>query len=1167
MRITFILLFASVFSLYAGNGYSQDIKVTLSAKNASMTKILEAIESQTDYLFIINSNVNTARKVSVEAKQTAVTKILNDMLKGTDVHYAIEGMYIVLSKNRMNKESAMELADKELIITGKVSDTTGEPLLGVNILLKGTTIGVISDFDGNYSIKVPEGKGELVFSYIGFQQKVVSLNGKSIVNVTMSEDSKVLGEVVVTAMGIERKAKSLTYATQQVQGKELTRAKDANFINALQGKTSGLVITPNSTGAGGSSKLLLRGNSSVLGDNSPLIVLDGVPMADRNGSQIEDALLSGGNGTDGGDGLSNINPDDIASITVLKGANAAALYGSKAGSGVIIITTKQGSEGRVSIDVSSSSLFETPLVLPKFQNDFGGELEYYYDRSINPNSPVYRRRLSAQSWGPRIGTYSKETLNEVPYARNSGMDNVNSFLETGTNFNNSVSVSGGSKLAQSYFSYGNTVAKGMTPGNKFTRHNISFRQSISLFKEHLKLNFSGSYIIQKSLNRPGSGFYANPLYPLYQMPRNADIGYFKDNGEIYGDLYYVNSYDKDNSYRRAGVKGPIQQWPWIDGSDDANNPYWYVNRLKKEARRERIFGSIGATVKVIDGLTAQVRLKIDRTNDSNETKTWQGTKAKNIYNSIYENSRQTNNQIYADFLVSYAKKFGDFDVSANVGGSTQKEDYSSFGVNYWMGDSTSVANVFDPSNIVGSTSARPSTTTGVDQNWENALYATAQLGYKEMAYIDATVRTDWARTFTQFKELNSDNKDYYTYYSVGGNVLLDQMFHFSGDKVSQLKLRLSYSEVGNPIPNQVLNSIRQNYGSGSAVAVQFRSFKKPGPEQNKSTELGIDGSFFNRSLDVDMTFYNTLTVGQWLPLGSATGGQIPLNSGKIRNRGVETTLSYTFSPNHDFNWKTTVNYSYNTNEILKTYGPDGNTMMEREPIFQGGLKVRYEVGKPYGELYGKTFLKDANGKIKVDRMGAPKLTPDYNCYLGNANAPHHLSWGNNFNYKDFSLYFLIDGKIGGTVLSYTEARMDMFGVSKRTGDARNSNITYIKKENLGGTSVGVAVPGLIMEDGNIAPVEEYYKAIGAGEPALSEYAYSATNFRLREISLGYTFRSLFGNGKDLGISLVGRNLFFIYKDTPVDPDVSVSTSNSFGGIEAFSLPTTRSFGINLKASF
>lgn len=1165
MKVTLLLIWISIFSLNAKEGYSQSARISYSARNTPIENILNEIEKQTEYLFIINSHVDIDKKVSINAKEIPVSKVLDDLFKGTNIHYLMEGSHIILSnKVGETKTDGINQNDKRVTISGKVTDSTGEPLIGVNITLKGTNEGVISDIDGNYSIRIPELSGELTFSYIGYKAMTVAIR-KNMINVTLAEDTEVLDEVVVTALGIEKKASSLTYATQKVNGDELTRAKDANFINALQGKTAGLVITPNSTGAGGSSKLLLRGNTSILGNNQPLIILDGVPMADRSTAQIEDALLSGGNSTDGGDGLSNINPDDIADINILKGANAAALYGSKAANGVLIITTKKGQEGRTSVDVSSSMLFETPLVTPKFQNTYGANAEFYDDTSLNPNEAINKRRLNMYSWGDRIGRMSQTALNEIPYARNNAVDNISSFLQTGTNFNNSISVSSGAKNSTSYFSYGNTTSKGMIPQNKFERHNITLRQTVNLLDNHVEVSFSGSYIHQTSKNRPGSGIYANPLYDLYLMPRNADISYFKDHSETYGQLYYVR--EINGKYPKANAEGPIQQWPWLD-NENRNSPYWYANRLQKENVRERAFATIGLKVNIIDGLTALARCKIDRTKDTNETKTYQGTNAKNVYNSIHEYNKATSDQIFADFLVSYNKKVGDFDLSANVGGSTLKEDFTSFGFNYWMADSTSTPNVFDPSNIITTKhdGANVPTSKSKDQNWENAVYATASIGYKDMAFIDASVRTDWARVYTQFSALGTPN--HYTYYSVGGNALLNSIFGIQSDILNYSKVRISYSEVGNSIPNLSYGGMSKNWGAQITEASGYRTFYNPLPETMRSTELGVEARFLNNTIDFDLTFYNTIMLNQWLPKSAATGGQIPLNSGKIRNRGFETTLAYNFSRlNGKFIWRTAFNYSFNKNVILKTYGENLNKVMETTPVYTGGLKIRYEVGKPYGELYGRTFAYGSDGKIKTDVNGAPMISSKYDCYLGNANSPHHLGWSNSLNYKNFSFYFLIDGKIGGTVISYTEARLDAYGLSERSGKARDAGVTYLSKSSVGGQLVMKPVQGVVMPDGQIAPAKGYFQAIGLGEPALSEYAYSATNFRLREVSFGYTFRKLFKLPIDLSASLVARNLFFLYKDSPVDPDVSVSTANSYGGIEAFSLPTTRSYGLNLKLSF
>lgn len=1052
-------------------------------------------------------------------------------------------------------------------VTGRVTDQMGEPLVGASVVVKGTKTVTITDAEGRFSLNIPAGREELVISYIGAKPQTVKLEGRTSIDVQMSTGDNELNEVVVTALGIERKPDELTYATQKVKGDELTRAKDANFINALQGKTAGLVITPNASGAGGSSKLILRGSGSILGNNEPLIVVDGVPMADLRSAQIGDALLSGGNSTDGGDALSNINPDDIDNITILKGANAAALYGSKAANGVVMITTKRGREGKVQLSVSSSLLVETPLVTPNFQNSFGANAEEFANAWYDPNNPFTDRRLSMYSWGAPIGRLSQTALNAIPYARNAAMDNVGEFLQTATNFNNTISASFGSEKASNYISYSNTTSNGIIPGNKFNRHILSFRENIRLFQNKLEISLSGNYVYQDAKNRPGSGVYANPLYDLYLMPRNADIRYFKHNSEAYGQLYYINAVN--GVYPKASVEGPIQLWPWSN-EENRNSPYWYQNRLLRDQIRERFYGTVGVKVDIYDGLSAQAHFKIDRTKDTNESKTYQGTRAKTFYNSIHEFGKSETNELYADFLLSYAKKVRDFDVSANFGGSTRKVNTSYVGWNYWMSDSTSTPNIFDPTNVITSKGdgAHVPITKTKSEDWENSLYATLSLGYREMAFLDATWRSDWSRVYTQFHDFGTGDK-FYSYYSVGGNVLLNKLLNLPEDFfINHSKLRLSYSEVGNSIPNQDYYAYFQAFATGNITASQYRNFAtKPLPETVRSTELGLDLRMFNDRLLFDFTFYNSVMLHQWLPQAAATGGSLPLNSGKIRNRGFETTLSYNFQlPARDFSWKTAVNYSFNKNEILETYG-DTDTPIITDLVYQGGLKARYEVGKPYGELYGRGYLYGSDGKIQLDGDGVPMLSGTYDTYLGNANSPHHLGWSNTFTWKNLSFYFLIDGKIGGNVISYTEAFMDAYGVSERSGEARKSGVTYLKKSVVGGVEVMQSVPGIQLPDGQIVSAQDYYQKIGMGEPLLSEYTYSATSFRLREASLGYTFRNLFGEQRDLSVSFVARNLFFLYKDSPVDPDISVSTSNSYSGIDAFSMPSTRSYGLTIKATF
>lgn len=1164
----FLFLFFQVLCLNA-----QSEKFTLNSNKITIGKLFKEVKKQTKLDVIYNvSDINPDKSVTVNAKNESITSVLDKVFSGTNVTYVIDGKYIVFSvKSSPRPAKTVQPSGKNRVVKGKVTDAAGEALIGVNVQLKGTSNGVMTDMDGNFQLTV-QGKGDLLFSYIGYKQVLEPLtDGKSVINVTMKEDSKLLDEVVVTAMGIERAAKSLTYATQTVGGAELTRAKDANFINSLQGKSAGLVITPNAGGAGSASKILLRGNSSIIGENSPLIVVDGIPMQNKVEGQY-DGTSGGGykmayaSSSEGGDALSNINPDDIESVTILKGANSAALYGKAAANGVIMITTKKGKEGKISIDVSSSSMFENPLVLPKVQNIFGG--------TINQN------QLSASSWGKPLSEMTADEL-KIPGVTNHAQDMIGDFFQTGTNFNNSISFSGGSEKMQSYFSYGNTMAKGMIPSNKFNRHSLALRQSYNFLNKKLKLDLSMNYIHQKSNNRVSGGTVFNPLYNLYLAPRNLDMSYYKTfekPGEWQSEkitVLYAGPKNVETTTTNVLLKGNMQNWFLGRGSAGENNPYWLNNRVTNETTTKHFYGTAGLTYSILDGLSAQARLSYDRTDTDGDAKIYATTVAREgtlIDRGQYSNSNESFYDIFTDYLLSYNKKVSDYNLSGSMGFSFDKKR----GENFWMRNSgaTSYAyytqddikniptsiNVFQPDASYATTR-----TYSVSSDWSKALFMTGSVGYKEMVYLDASYRMDWARAFTQFKYKGV--KDHFGYYSVGANALLNEIFKM-GEQVNRFKVRFSYSEVGNSVPNILYSAQKVNNGTGGVVAVDFTDWD-PKPETMRSTEFGVDLGLFRNTLDVNLTLYNSMSFNQYLPTTSATGAIKPINSGKVRNRGLETTVAYTFTPSRNFFWKTGVNFSYNENKILQTF-------KHRKDIYIGigtsdNLKVKFLEGGSYGDLYSKDFDRynkfeaeeglGKEGDIKLDPQGNPSLRArgGHSRYLGNMNAKVNLGWNNTFDYKGISLYVLIDGKIGGKVISFTEAYLDKNGVSERSAKARMSNLTWTDSD-------GKKYPAVVMPDGNLAAAEKYYSTIGS-QIFASEYVYDATNFRLRELSLGYTFKNLLGASTRFSVSAVARNLFFLYKQAPVDPDVSLSTANALGGVDIFGLPSSRSIGLNLKLSF
>ena len=1166
-------------------------RISLTENNVSVEEVLKKIEQQAQCLFVFNTQIDTRRSVNLNVQNKTVSEVLDLVFQGTNVTYSIQNPNIVLSQSatqvvaetpKTNNQSTA----KERIVTGTVTDPSGETLIGLAIRVVGTTVGTITDYDGNYSINVPAGSNQLEFSYVGYQPTTISVDGRSTIDVVMQSDVKALEEIVVTAMGIERKAESLTYATQTVGGDELTRAKEANLINSLQGKSAGLTITPNSGGAGGASKILLRGNASMLGNNSPLIVIDGVPMQNSVSGQMDMAsgganLITGGS-QEGSDALSQLNPDDIESITVLKGANAAALYGSAASNGVLMITTKKGKEGQLRIDISSSSTFETPLVLPKLQNVYGPNMTGSVKDGFT---------MGSNSWGQKMSDLPDDYYNPSysPYRLSRDVYDIRDFYQLGTNFNNSISLSGGTKTAQTYFSYGNTTASGIVETNKFSRHNIALRQNFSFFEDKLKIDISVNYINQKTTNRPTGGTFFNPIYQLYTAPRNLDMNWYRQNYADKNATWLSNPYSvlmstTDENGKPITAINPNQiqtelsdsnygKQVWFSDNINLNNPWWLINRMTREDIINRTYGSIAATWRIIDGLNLQARIKYDYNEANSEERqyatTWGNAEMIDRGRLILDHTKSQD--FYGDFMLSYNKTFlEEFTIGVNAGGSMFNSES-----NQWM--ITPIAKAGGPYTEDKSCNQFILSDIHINsgdnygglpvKNWERALFATAQFTWRDWITVEGSYRDDWYRAFTQFRDMSP----HFAYFSGGANAQLSNIFSMPR-QINELKARVSFSQVGNSIPNNLfLASASRDPATGAYINSAIIDFKNPKPETTESFEAGFDVSLFERALRFDITYYNAVMKNQFMKYKGSAGKDVFINGGKVRNQGVELSASYIFAPTPDFSWITNVNYAFNDNKILTVARKENGTPYVHEVDMGNlsGLKVKFIEGGSYGDLYAVGFMTDKNtGEIVVDpETGAPfKKNGQAIEYLGNMNAKHTMGWSNTFNYKDLSFYFLIDGKIGGKVISFTEAYLDYFGTSQASGDARMqaeaNNIVWTSSD---GT---ISKPGMYIPGTNqIVPVDQYYQTVGGSSPVGKNYVYDGTNFRLREISLAYTFRNLLGAGKNLTLSANARNLFFIYLNAPIDPETSLSTQNALGNVDVFSMPTTRSFGLSLKATF
>ncbi|MGN0090537.1 MAG: SusC/RagA family TonB-linked outer membrane protein [Alloprevotella sp.] len=1145
-------------------------------------------------------------------------------------------------------------------VRGTVVDVDGLPLTGASVAVVGTTNGTTVDNDGNFTLNGVKKGAKLNVSFIGYKTQQVVWDGTSAIEVVLLEDDNILGEAVVTAMGIVRKATSLTYATQQIKSDDLMKVQDPNLVNGLDGKISGVTITPGAGGAGGASKILLRGNKSIQGNNDPLIVVDGVPMNNSRRSEVDGMNLATTASTEGGDALSQINPDDIESINVLKGANAAALYGSRAANGVLMITTKKGKEGKLDVNFTSNVTMDKAFVTPEIQNVYGASVvPSTFDEEGNL---IQSGSISINSWGakmsgentrytaniannPYSGDLTKETsiykLNLQPnadgsdltgaqilqqaginptrdiYLRNYGADDISDFYRLGVTTNNSVSLSGGTEKVRSYVSYANSHASGLLENNEYNRHTFAFRQHYKLFNR-LTMDANFNYVQSKTKNRIGGGTVGNPMYDLYTMPRNVDFQYYKENycqqgSWLTGNQRYYPSGSTSFAMARVLLTGDSQNW--IFQSPLHNNPYWVMNQNTGEEKDDRFYGNFQANLDLGFGFAIQGRVNLDYDKYNKESHksatTWDPANLNDYGRYWLYNSSTTD--IYTDWLLSYNRTFKeDWTVGATAGwvGHTTKGTSVSTDCtatvdmikNGIVSELSTVFNRFDPSS-----GGNGVTSKGKSSNWDKAALFTAQIGWKDAVYVDGSYRMDWYRAFRQARFVGgaNDAKDHYGYFGVGANTILTNLFKM-GEPVSYLKYRISYSQVGNSIPNSIFDLQSSNSVTGGASGSKYNTFT-PKPETMKSFETGIESQFFNNALNVDVTYYNSRLDNAYIVISGQNGKSSPLNSACVRNQGVELTVGYDWQIGNGWRWKTSVNFSYNDNKILETYKNEKGIDKPIDVSVAQGVKVRYIKGEKYGDMYvndytrwrddiygytdeegnlvlnseGKGELIHKAGDIYVNSSGAPsfdgnlkylsnsgkvitKSGSKYSRYLGNMNSKYQLSWSNTFSYKNFNLFFLINGRIGGKVISLTEAYLDRLGVSQRTADARlaaesNPNLLYTKED-------GTQVAGMFINEGrDLVPVQTWYETIGVNDA--SNYVYNATNFRLRELSFGYTFRDLFGEGKHLSLSFIGRNLFYFYKDAPVDPDVSLSSKNGLGGFEMFNLPSTRNFGFNLKVNF
>lgn len=1007
---------------------------------------------------------------------------------------------VTANADKSNSGSVYEINQQTgLMLKGVVKDVKNESLIGVNVLIKGTTTGAITDLDGAFMLNVKKGD-VLVISYTGYETQEVVVKGNSPLNIVLKENLTELNEVVVTALGIKKETKALTYNVQEIKAAELVTVKDANFMNALSGKIAGVTINSTSSGVGGGARVVMRGTKSISGNNNALYVVDGIPLPNLSSTQPSDLYTGMGQS---GDGIATLNPDDIESISVLTGAAAAALYGSDAANGVVMITTKKGEVGKLSVSVSNSTTFSSPFVLPEFQNTYGSETGEY------------------ASWGQKLVTPTSYDPAD--------------FFQTGFNVNNSISLSTGTETNQTYFSASTVNARGIVHNNDFERYNFSVRNSSDMLNNRLHMDLSFMYMRINEQNMLSQGQYFNPLVPIYLFPRGDDIAKYQ-------------TFERYNASRNFKT----QYWPYGDQGMMMQNPYWITERDKFNNNKDRFLTGLGLKFDITDWMNISTRLKYDGTKET-RTKKYNASTAALFAGSdmgAYYKDEVSTTQIYADAMLNVDKYIGDFSLKATLGTSIRdmQYNYSSLG-----GPLQSTANLFTYGNL-NKNSIRLAQNGYHDQT--QAIFATIQAGYKSMVYVDVTGRNDWSSALagTKYK-----NKGFF-YPSVGISGILTELLPIKSKVLSFMKARFSYSEVGNAPQRFIPISTYRLQGSGFPETQTYEVNPNLKPEKTRSYELGLNTKLFGNKLSIDLTLYKSSTYNQLFnPEISAGSGHSSyyVNGGRIDNKGIELTVGLDQNLGQ-VNWTSNLTYSINRNKIKKlmpaTTTPSGTPVEAMTEMNMGGTdgyRMILKEGGSMGAIYVNTLKTDEHGHIIVNLI-SQKVTadPDNFVYAGNANPDYTIGWRNNFEWKGLTLGVVVNGRFGGVGVSSTQAKLDAYGVSKASAEARDN----------GGALV----------NGQRIPAKDYYQTVGGGNSGIcSMYTYDATNIRLAELSLGYNIpvNKWVSWIKGAHISVVGRNLIMFYNKAPFDPESTASTGTYFQGIDYFMQPSLRNVGFSVNLKF
>jgi len=1015
-------------------------------------------------------------------------------------------------------------------VTGTVtSSSDGSLLSGVNINILDTAVGTITNTEGRFSLDIPVGDVSLQFSFTGYTVQLVKVGTSTVIDVSLKSSLTSLDEVVVTSLGIKREKSRITYSAQNVSTDEISVARELNVINSLQGRVAGMDVIRSSSGLGSATRVVLRGNRSITGNNQPLYIVDGAPI----NNTAWGVPSSDHGGVQGGDGISNINPDDIASITVLKGPNATALYGSRAPNGAIVITTRKGvAKKGIGVEFNTNSSVDKALILTKYQHVYGqGNGGFYIKTS--------EHGWGAKMEGQMVDHWSRNPeLSGTQYAY-SPHNNFEEFFVTGYNLANTLTLTAGTNKVRSLFSYTNTNAKGIVETNKLKRNNFNVRIDGNLSK---KLSFDAklTYFNQHVDNRLSTGEdLNNPIRALYRQPSNISL-------------------EQSREFEWFDAAGRRHQNFWNWPTSGGENIYWMMYRTIRAEERNRVLGMASLRYQFTEGLSLTVRSAFDQIYENQSYKQYNDTYTIADAGNLSLDNRHAM-EVNNDFLLNYNHLFGDLlSLDISLGGNMLYMKNESL--------NTRANRLLKPDFFnINNTSQIRSNQSGSEKKI-NSLYGFAIIGFKNFLFLDITGRNDWSST------LPADNWSYF-YPSVGLTWILTEMLESTPEFLTFAKLRASYAQVGNETEPYAIHNT-YDYRLGGQLGYASRSGKGAAtglkPENTNSIEAGFNIGLFSNRLGIDFTWYKSNTFNQLLnlPLPIASGYDFKyINAGNIQNQGVEIILNATPLMIGDFRWDIMVNYARNENicmeltDEMDEYTTRGRSWMTTHKVV---------VGEEYDQIFTKGFLRendDPNGRKLVHPSGIPMVSPGQTV-MGGSGAP---DWSgglsNTATWKGFTLSALIDARMGGVIYSFTESNLTSDGFSEQTLYGRHGFVVDGLKD---AQDYGANWDGdpIWVENDIEVTAEEYWLSVGGrNSPTGEPYRYDASYIQLREVLLGYTWNLKTSVIQSIGLSLYGRNLGFLYNAAEIlDPGMSMGVGN-IQGVEGFSIPTSRTYGVNARFRF